>query len=494
MKFLQKTVPVIFTIMFSYILMLLFFFGDMNYINQRGYLLNNIYSIIFIIVIFFLFCFTKNKRELSNKNFFLSLFFISLILLCIQMLMEIYGYFTPTWDAGHLLRTVEHFFNYQVIDDMEYMTRYPNNTMLTFILILLRSIPFLGKSNFILLFFNSLIVNISAIFTSLTIRNITHDNRLALFSYIFLIPLVVLSPWILVVYSDTFALIFPILVLYIYTKNKKNYYDYFFICFLSLFGYYIKPTVIIILLAIVIVELISNFKKIVSFRKWDLKVTFRNVLVSLLGFLVVISISSSARVYVGYYKVQDVYEFKLIHFIAMGLNEETQGIFNGNDVADSIKYGMDQNVDKIKKRLSERTLKEHINFFSKKTLVNYNDGSFAWGEEGAFFFNLENSNNPIKKAINNIITPDGKFYKVYLLVVQWFWLALLFFIPSCVKYKNNKNELVIMVTIIGISLFLTLFEARARYLYCYSPLFIVAFVLGITNVLNRLENSLSKKK
>lgn len=494
MKFLQKTMPVIFTIMFSYILMLLFFFGDMNYINQRVYLLNNAYSIIFIFVILFIFYFFKNKKDLSNKKFYLSILFLSLILFCVQIVMEIYGYFTPTWDAGHLSRTVEHFFKYQVIDDMEYMTRYPNNTMLTFILILLRSIPFLGKSNFILLFFNSLLVNISAIFTSLTIKNITHNNRLAISSYIFLIPLVVLSPWILVVYSDTFALIFPILILFIYTKNKKDYYDYFFICFLSLFGYYIKPTIIIILLAIVIVELISNFKKIISFRKWDFKIVFRNVLASLLGFLVVISISSSARVYVGYYKVQDVYEFKLIHFIAMGLNEETQGIFNGNDVADSIKYGMDQNVDKIKKRLSERTLKEHINFFSKKTLVNYNDGSFAWGEEGAFFLNLKKSNNPIKKVINDVFTPEGKFYKVYLLIAQWFWLTLLFFIPSCVKKNNSKDEFVVMLAIIGISIFLTLFEARARYLYCYSPIFIVAFALGITNVLNRLENSLSKKK
>lgn len=493
MKFLQKTIPVIFIIMFSYILILLFFFGDMNYINQRSYLLNNIYSIIFIIVIFFLFYFFKNKKELSNKKFFLSLFFISLIIFCIQVIMEIYGYFTPTWDAGHLSRTVEHFFNYQVIDDMEYMTRYPNNTMLTFILILLRSIPFFGKSNFILLFFNSLLVNISAIFTSLTIRNITHDNKASISAYIFLIPLVVLSPWILVVYSDTFALIFPILILYIYTKNKKDCYDYFFICFLSLLGCYIKPTVIIILIAIILIELVVNLRIFLNLKTWNYKKVCKNAFFSLLGFLVVICINSAAKVYIGYNKVQNVYEFKLIHFIAMGLNEDTQGIFNGEDVADSINYGMDQNIDKIKKRLSERNLKEHVDFFSKKTLVNYNDGSFAWGEEGAFFFNLENSNNPIKKAINNIITPDGKFYKVYLLVVQWFWLALLFFIPSCVKYKNNKNELVIMVTIIGITLFLTMFEARARYLYCYSPIYVTAFVLGITNSLNRLENCFKKK-
>ena len=37
MKFLQKTIPVIFIVMFSYILILLFFFGNIDYINQRNY-------------------------------------------------------------------------------------------------------------------------------------------------------------------------------------------------------------------------------------------------------------------------------------------------------------------------------------------------------------------------------------------------------------------------------------------------------------------------
>ncbi len=493
MKFLQKTIPVIFIVMFSYILILLFFFGNIDYINQRNYLLSNIFSIIFIIIIFFIFFFFKNIKDFSNKKYYIVLAILSLVLFFVQMFVEVYGYFTPTWDAGHLLRTVEHFLNYKVINDMEYMTRYPNNTMLTFMLILFRNIPFFGNSNFIFLFFNSLLVNISAIFTSLTVKNLTHNNRYALSSYIFLIPLVVLSPWILVVYSDTFALVFPILVLYIYTKDKKDCYDYFFICLLSLFGYYIKPTVIIVLLAIIIVELLTNLRRILNFRKWNLKVVLKNISLSLLGFLVVFSINAAARVYVEYYQVPNVVEFKLVHFIAMGLNEETQGIFNGSDVDDSIKYGMNQNIDKIKKRLSERSLKEHLDFFSKKTLVNYNDGSFAWGKEGAFFLNVKKQSHPIKKFINNIFTHDGSFYKVYLLIAQWFWLTLLFYIPFCVKKANSKKELVVMLTLIGITLFLTLFEARARYLYCYSPIYVVAFVLGNINVLSYTKKWYKKK-
>ncbi len=51
-----------------------------------------------------------------------------------------------------------------------------------------------------------------------------------------------------------------------------------------------------------------------------------------------------------------------------------------------------------------------------------------------------------------------------------------------------------MLAIIGISLFLTIFEARARYLYCYSPIFIVAAAKGLFNIKDFFDLTFNKMK
>lgn len=487
MKFLQKAVPIILGLMFIYILSLLFFFGSMGYINQRNYIVSNVYSLIFIVVIFTIYYFYNNKKVLSSKNYFIILVCMSFAVFGVQILIQTHGYFTQTWDAGHLVRTVNHFARYGVIDDMAYLTRYPNNFMLTFILVLIRSIPVVGKTNFLILIVNAILVNLSGVMTSLTIRNLTKNNNVSLFVYLVLIPLVLLSPWLLVFYSDTFSILFPITILYIYTKPEKDYRDYFFICFFSFLGFFIKPTVIIVLIAITIVEIFVNIKRIVYFKNWNINSVFKNTFSCLLGILVVLGMNYSAKIYFEYYDVEDVVKFNMVHFMAMGLNEGTDGIYNGNDVSDTMNYGIDQNYDKIKERIFKRNLKDHKDFFARKTLVNFNDGSFAWGQEGAFFINVRESRDKITNFINEIILPNGRYNKLYLLIVEWIWLMVLFFIPFSIKKENNKSELVIMLSIIGVSLFLTLFEARARYLYCYSPIFVVAFTLGITNTKLRMK-------
>ena len=50
-----------------------------------------------------------------------------------------------------------------------------------------------------------------------------------------------------------------------------------------------------------------------------------------------------------------------------------------------------------------------------------------------------------------------------------------------IKDKKDKNS-ILYLSIIGITLFLTIFECRARYLYCYSPIFITLSMIGLNNL------------
>ena len=72
------------------------------------------------------------------------------------------------------------------------------------------------------------------------------------------------------------------------------------------------------------------------------------------------------------------------------------------------------------------------------------------------------------------------------------WLIVLFFAPFIIKKNNTKQELVIMLSIIGLVLFLTIFEPRTRYMYCYSEIYVIAAILGLYN-LKELINHFCKK-
>lgn len=82
------------------------------------------------------------------------------------------------------------------------------------------------------------------------------------------------SPWIIIPYSDTYAVFFTTSVLYVYlNKNYMNrYLATFLIIFLTFVGYKIKPTVVIILIAIIFIEL---WKLIFSKEKDSLKIIFK---------------------------------------------------------------------------------------------------------------------------------------------------------------------------------------------------------------------------
>lgn len=177
-----------------------------------------------------------------------------------------------------------------------------------------------------------------------------------------------------------------------------------------------------------------------------------------------------------------MYEFNFTHFLAMGQNDITNGVYSTDDVLYSIKNGMTDNLKIFRFRISNRSFVENVKFFSKKNLINYNNGTFSWGIEGNFYNKVGKSNSKLTNLLRNYYFKEGKYYKYFIQISQFVWIFLLCFTPFIYKHKNSKIELVIMLSITGITLFLLLFEARARYLYCYSPVFVLCGILGFNNI------------
>lgn len=485
---LKKTIGSVWIMVFLYVLTVLFFFEKINPSN----LISNIYSFLLIIPLFLLFCiFRKKNINISNKKYICILLIINIILFIIQFIVVKYGTFYTGWDASVIREYVNKFFSKGTLGDTTYLTRYPNNLFLVFIFSIIKKFPIIGSRYSFTLLINCFLVNASCILSSLVIRRLTKDNFLAIISYFIMIPLIMLNPWFLIPYSDTFAILFPILVVYIYIKSNKKIYDWFFIWILSIIGYLIKPTVIFVLFSILIFEIINNFKKESLTKK---KQILLSGIFLIVGIIFGFGLKYVAVGYLKYTPKPGVVEFNYKHFLAMGQNNETHGVYSEKDVTDSKRYGMDQNVSKFINRVKSRTLSGQLDFFTKKTLLNFNLPAFAWGREGHFYTLVPQSKSRITDCIRDIYYENGTYYKIFLHASQFFLLFTLSFCLFIKKKQNTNNEIVIMMSILMLIVFLTVFEARTRYLYCYSPLFVVCSVIGANSLCNKISkrNSLIK--
>ena len=106
----------------------------------------------------------------------------------------------------------------------------------------------------------------------------------------------------------------------------------------------------------------------------------------------------------------------------------------------------------------------------------------VFGLDGTFFYKKVKAPNSFAKFLRQIYYNDGKYFDTFIQIQNILWLIVLFFAPFIIKKKNTKQELVIMLSIIGLVLFLTIFEPRTRYMYCYSEIYVMAAMLGLYNI------------
>ena len=167
----------------------------------------------------------------------------------------------------------------------------------------------------------------------------------------------------------------------------------------------------------------------------------------------------------------------------MGQNNESYGQYNKDDVEESDTKGKRNDIEKTINRIKERKILGQFKFIKIKTLLNYNDGTFAWGREGdVFYYKILAKDSKISSLFKNYFYKDYKYNYIFKIITQLLWiLVLMLTMFAGIKDKKDKNS-ILYLSIIGITLFLTIFECRARYLYCYSPIFITLSMIGLNNL------------
>ena len=177
-----------------------------------------------------------------------------------------------------------------------------------------------------------------------------------------------------------------------------------------------------------------------------------------------------------------------------GLNPVTYGAYYEADALLSYATGTVEereakNWKVIQDRLKDYGVSGYLNFSMHKILTNFNDGTFAWNGEGGFYVQTFDSTTPLSPFLKSLYYPEGNLHSIFFQFSQWLWLLILGLIPFNIysKDKTNKGKLVIILSVIGISLFTHLFEARARYLFLYLPFFVASASFGFENILQRFK-------
>lgn len=191
----------------------------------------------------------------------------------------------------------------------------------------------------------------------------------------------------------------------------------------------------------------------------------------------------------------------------LGLNEKHTGVWNSEDITFS--QSIESKTERVSAELAraDERLKEMwplklLKHTIKKILLNFNDGSFAWGIEGSFWLETYNLNSPVSDFFKEIFyfgshsTGCANTHKIWINLTQALWISCLFFslFSSSPSFDVNNTIIVTKLACIGIFLFNMLFEARARYIFTFVPIFIFLSTSGIENFIAIVRNSFNKIK
>ena len=445
--------------------------------------------------------------DLKRDKTFKRVVLIGTITLIVLQLFIIAGArFIAGWDVWFIT-------NIGDTTQMEYFSRYPNQLFLYGAFTgFAHFLQALGVSNYYLglICLSSLSVAACVPMTAYIAKQIA-GHAVGYGAFVLSAVMCGLSPWIMVPYSDTFGMFFTVFILWCYVcldKQVQNQDEqtsalagvhvdvrvnvraccrWFLMGLAAVIGYAIKPTVIFIFVAIVVIELIQGLASLSSCSSQasqgsrDLRKTATAIVACAFGIVLAFALTSIVKN--STYDVNENAAFSATHFLMMGANPVSGGVWSVSDVelsdaANTPEERSRANLAEFKNRVMAMDLPQANMFLLKKLLTNFADGTFAWEIEGDFYTQIIGTNEAVLNfyGISSDASLDNNTFAP---LSQVLWL---FVLAGCILIvlgrRPLKAETVIAFTLLMLSAFLMLFEARARYLFLYLPFFIILGTMG----------------
>jgi hypothetical protein len=459
--------------------------------------------------------FFVNHRWGGGINAFLArygriLLFLSMAAVLVFNLYAAYGgYFNTGWDAGIVRSTalLEFYKHYARLPN-NYFSWFPNNQLIVW---LFTGVLRIGKAfgmthlEYALVVFQVIVGVLSLWLVYAVTLDLTKNHKIAWMAYLAALLLSGLTPWIIVAYSDATGIIFPLVTIRCYQMAGKTAKPWAKIIWWALLGlsafagYRIKPQTVIMLIAVVLVELCSLFYR-GSFKKLG-RVALRLGLAAG-GFALGMLLYTQAVQPSLHFKINPRQTIGMPHYLMMGLNDKAHGdgVYRAEDYNYTWYFRTNEarnkaDLEKAQIRLEAYGPDGLFWHLCRKQIINYNDGTFGWNDEGDFFQHQPKwAHNEISPWVRSVIKPKGKNYKNFLSFKQTVWITLIFsglFAAGALfrseSEETDKETMILIAAILGLTVFELLFEARARYLYTYAPVYAIIGTLGLRQLYWRLS-------
>lgn len=386
-----------------------------------------------------------------------------------------------SWDWGRIIRTAGKYVLTGHMKDNVYYARYPNNQFWYMVMVVLFKIvhwfnPAAGQREFYLvsIAFGCLVVTGAIILLHMT-ANILWGAKKAFAAGCIAYLCLPLYMWALYAYTDTSGMLLLMFLLFLYVKAEKTEKLWQYTVYMGLIGltgaiaWKVKVTVFIFVIAVFLVLLMK-------------KVCGKKLLAGLLAlalFFTLGKITADAgvsQVLALDEKFYDQHEFPLTHWIMMSLG---YGGYRKEDVVftsgfPTYKEKQEANVREIKRRLQEKGLPGSMRFFF------YNKQVRTWGDStfgGCDYLSRE----PVYPDgfLARFVTMEGDMNWLLLFYTSLYYGMLLAGMILSAYYgwkqRNDKEDFLFVgrLTMVGIAVFLTIWECNARYLVVFLPLMIL---------------------
>ncbi|MGN0487831.1 MAG: glycosyltransferase family 39 protein [Ruminococcus sp.] len=436
----------------------------------------------------------KKSTPLSDKQATLIIVAGAFIILLVQLYV---GYLLrnhPVTDVNIINKYIYDFAktgNFDLIQSdyskgFVYLIRYPNNFAITIFMSFVCRLGYLifgYVPKFLPVAVNSIAINCGILFTALIAQKL-FGNKKAFFT----LGMCALFPpfytFTAFCYTDTLSLPFMAGGIYFFLlalKSHKKIKPYVFavICGIIVFlGFKMKASVIFVIIIAVIYGLL----------KLDLKRFATLTLALIIGFTGAATLYNTAfnSMHLATKEQFNESQYPYTHWVMMGL--KGKGCYHLSDSNYTASFPDIQektqgNIKEIKRRIDEKGLGGLYSHISQKVVWTWSDGTY---------FISHHIEKPVKNNIlHSFVLNRGKYHNIFSAYSNGFHLMLLFFmLMSIIKgIKNPKPTFTTLLKglVFAIFIFLIIWETRSRYLYNFTPVFILLSVDGIDYFLYLLK-------
>ena len=189
-------------------------------------------------------------------------------------------------------------------------------------------------------------------------------------------------------------------------------------------------------------------------------------------------------------------EMGIPHYLMLGANINSWGGYSDEDLAfgsnlDNKQLRNQEEMKEFVSRLSDMGVTGYMELFAHKAAKNFLDGTYSWRSADSFYTEIYPSRGGLCDLLRSWYYGFEDLYKYNAVIRQFLWITVLFLVPfsACCKRAFLTKEKVLVLSILGLMLYLQIFESQARYVFTFIPLYAILARMGAKNIRHFIQKS-----